>query len=167
MGAAPKAEPEEADSPADKLPDSPSPVPVLARLDGAEWVVTTRVQVYEPRTEALPGGQTRTSYAVVKTFRENRYAADKVKLQTAKGKEIAKADAEKMFRKDRLAVTSMGGGPVDPLHLKLLKDGVPVLVLPGPTPPLALPPAPGMPVPVAPPAVAVPAVDPQAPPAKP
>jgi RNA polymerase sigma factor (sigma-70 family) len=180
------AEPAPADKPAagDRLPAGVPPTQVLARLQDKELIVTIRVNYYEPRTVQLPDGTERTGYYLVRKVEERKYDLAKVRIHDTRGKEIGKVELARLLRKDRPAVASLDGQPVDSLHLRILKEDVPVLILPAPVavppvdPPPAAPPAmpstpappaapPGVIMPPATPPPAAPSAPPSPPPAPP
>lgn len=158
----------------DELPTGAAPTQVLARLEGGEVIVRVSTVHYALQREVMPGGAIRTSYTPIRQLIERRFADNEVTIQNARGKAVSKREAEKLLKKDRVAVAAIDGKPVDPLHLRILKDDVPVLILPAPpaqaVPPVAvpgvmIPPPPAPPVQVAVPSPAPPAVVP--PPAAP
>ncbi len=159
-----KAEPAPADQPAagDRLPLGTPPVQVLARLQDKELIVAVQTIFYEPRTTQLPDGNARTAYQMVRQMEERKYNLAHVRIHDTRGKEIGKADLARLLRKLRPAVAVMDGKPVDPLHLRILKEDVLVLILP----PLITPPAAAVvtPPPVAPPAMPSTPAPPAAPP---
>jgi hypothetical protein len=83
------------------------------------------------------------------------YDLDDVKVLDTKGKEVDKKDLPKLLKEETVAMASLCGQPVDPLHLRVLKDGTLTFILPVPKggggiglpgiapPALPVPPAPG------------------------
>src|SRR5439155_7479493 len=92
---------------------------------------------------------------------------DDVQVLDSQGKKIAWTQATKLLKEETVAMASLWGQPVDPLHLRVLKDGTLTFLLPAPKPqargvPGILPAPAG---PVLPPARLPPGAAPPAPPA--
>jgi RNA polymerase sigma factor (sigma-70 family) len=94
-------------------------------------------------------------------LRSQTYNLDDVTVLDTKGRKLDKKTVVKLLKKETVALASMWGQPVDPLHLRVLKDGLLVFVLPLPK---AIPAIPGIAPPggVIPPLPALPAVPPGA-----
>jgi hypothetical protein len=90
-------------------------------------------------------------------LRSQTYDLDDVTVLDTRGRKLNKKTVAKLLKKETVALASLWGQEVDPLHLRVLKDGVLVFVLP---PPKGVPGIPGGPVgpgvPVLPPAPALP-----------
>jgi RNA polymerase sigma factor (sigma-70 family) len=71
---------------------------------------------------------------------ELSYDLNEVQVFDTKGKEVGKKELAKLLKDETVAVASFGDQPPDPLHLRILKEGTLVFVLP-------LPAAGGMPLP--------------------
>src|SRR5262249_26037303 len=113
------------------LPAGPAPVQALAAL-GADgrlrvWqaVTTSRVLAY--------------TYGPLRSLREERYDLDEVGVFDPGGKPVARKELRKLLKREPLALVAADGGVVAPLHLRLIKEGTLVLVLPAPA--LPVPPA--------------------------
>jgi RNA polymerase sigma factor (sigma-70 family) len=63
-----------------------------------------------------------------------RYELADVKVVNTRGKAIDETDLAKMLKKETVAMASLHGEPVDPLHLRVLKEGTLVFALPAPKP---------------------------------
>jgi RNA polymerase sigma factor (sigma-70 family) len=120
------------------------------------------------------------------TVQSTTYELDDVQVVDTKGKPVDKKELPKLLKEETVAMASLWGQPVDPLHLRVLKDGILTFVLPMPKPgapgaavfpafppgfqpaagalPIAIPPAPTLPpgaagaiLPIVPPTPAPPA----------
>ena len=67
---------------------------------------------------------------IVPAIQSTTYDLDDVKVLDTKGKEIDKKDLPKLLKEETPALASLWGQPVDPLHLRLVKDGTLTFVLP-------------------------------------
>jgi hypothetical protein len=84
-------------------------------------------------------------------LRSQTYDLDDVTVLDTRGRKLDKKAVVKLLKKETVALASMWGQQVDPLHLRVLKDGILVFVLPPPkgVPGLpGLPPGVGVPVPL-------------------
>jgi RNA polymerase sigma factor (sigma-70 family) len=158
--AAPPARPTPA-WPSIQLPLGPAPVQALVTFtdDGCLGVWNQRV-VYQGRTTYTEQGHPVTSYRAVAAWDVERYDRREVRVFDARGKEIEAKDWPRLVKGEMMpALVAVDGRPVDPLHLRLIKEGTLVFVLPGPRPPVTPPVAPAVAVPA--PVAAPPAVVPQ------
>jgi RNA polymerase sigma factor (sigma-70 family) len=64
--------------------------------------------------------------------RESSYDLNEVQVLDTNGKKVSKKELAKRLKDETVAVAAFGGHPVDPLHLRVLKEGTLVLVLPAP-----------------------------------
>jgi hypothetical protein len=55
-----------------------------------------------------------------------------VQVFDSKGKKIDKKKVANLLKKEKVALASMGGQKVDPLHFRVIKEGTLVMVLPAP-----------------------------------
>jgi hypothetical protein len=60
------------------------------------------------------------------------YDLDDVQVFDTKGKKLDRKTVVKQLKKETVALASPAGHRVDPLHLRLIKDGTLVFVLPAP-----------------------------------
>jgi RNA polymerase sigma factor (sigma-70 family) len=146
------------------LPTGPALTQVLASLDkDGKLVVKTVVTYYEP--VATPGGGV---FEPTTALRSKTYDLDAVQVLDTKGKKIGWKDATKLLKEETVAMASLWGQPVDPLHLRVLKDGTLTFVLPASKPGAGAPGLPGIAppplAPVPPPAILPPGATPPAPP---
>jgi RNA polymerase sigma factor (sigma-70 family) len=127
------------------LPLGPAPVQALVALgDDGRLTVWQASCHYEPRTTVDDRGVQVTSYYQVSGLRASHHALDEIRVYDTKGQSVDPRQLAKLLKGETPALVSQDGRPVDPLHLRLTKEGTLLFVLPG----LAAPPAP----PVAPPA---------------
>jgi hypothetical protein len=64
-------------------------------------------------------------------IQSHTYDLDDVQILDTNGKTIDKKDLPKLLKEETVAMASMFGQPVDPLHLRVLKEGTLTFVLPG------------------------------------
>jgi RNA polymerase sigma factor (sigma-70 family) len=166
-----------APGPLPALPANPAPpaqplpaIPGAPAPGGAPNVPGLPLGVAPGAPAVAPGGMPAWE------LRSQTYNLDDVEVLDTRGKRLDKTTVRKRLRTETVALASMWGQKVDPLHLRVLRDGMLVFVLPapraipgegGPGPGIpALPPAPAVPqggpavapggVGVAPPATALP-----------
>jgi RNA polymerase sigma factor (sigma-70 family) len=149
--------------PRPRLPAGPAPVQVLAVVmpDGRMIIRREQPTYYVPQTARTERGQLVTSYTAITTTVEQRYDLQWVRVFDTRGKEVPRERLARLLKTETVVLASADGRPVDPLHLRLLKEDTLIVVLPAPqapTPgvPLQATPAlvsPPLPAPVAPPAV--------------
>lgn len=140
--------------PRGELPRGPAPAQALVELAKDDTLsVWTVGQMYATtyQYEALPnrGSQGSTVIPVsrpVRTVRPITYKLDDVKVYDTKGKIVESAEVRKRLRGETLVLIWITGDPVDPLHLRLVKEDTLALVLPRGTAVPMPPPAPSMPV---------------------
>jgi RNA polymerase sigma factor (sigma-70 family) len=64
------------------------------------------------------------------TIQIQRFDLAGVKVLDAKGKTIDESELAKLLKKETIAMASLHGEPIDPLHLRVLKEGTLVFALP-------------------------------------
>lgn len=131
-----------------KLPTGLAPVQAMAkfRADG-RLVVWRQITYYEPVTTIARGTPT-TSYRQVTEPTSFTYAVDGVVARDVAGKRLDAKKLRTLLEKSETVLVSADGGPIDPLHLRLYKDGTVVLelpALPATTAPPTVPAAPVVP----------------------
>jgi hypothetical protein len=132
-----------------RLPISPAPIQVLASMDkDGNIVFVSSVTVFKtvPLAVDTPGGGKKLEKTIVSetSYRSQVFAVKDVQVyDTANGT----IDSRKLpvLLKERIPVlVSADGNKVDPLHLRIIKDGTLVFVVPSwkarPAPPTELPP---------------------------
>jgi RNA polymerase sigma factor (sigma-70 family) len=70
----------------------------------------------------------------VTTIQIQRYDLADVRVVDVTGKKIDESELAKLLKKETVAMASLHGEPVDPLHLRVLKEGTLVFALPAPRP---------------------------------
>jgi RNA polymerase sigma factor (sigma-70 family) len=129
------------DKPRGRLPAGPPPAQALVVLEGSRLKVWRVLQYYEPRTTYAGNRQAVTSYELVSAVAPTVYNLDEVRVFDGKGAAIDVAELPRLLKGETLVLVAADGRPVDPLHLRLVKEGTLLFVLPGgPVPPA--PPAP-------------------------
>jgi RNA polymerase sigma factor (sigma-70 family) len=80
-----------------------------------------------------PGGGVAPGNLVqVTTVQSQTYDPGDVEIIDTKGKKVDKKELPKLLKEETVAMASLYGQPVDPLHLRVLKDGILTFVLPQP-----------------------------------
>jgi hypothetical protein len=118
------------------LPTTPPPVQCLVSLDkDGRIVLVGSVTEYKPVVEERkqPDGKTvtRTALVPVVTFRTQKYALKDVQAFDTQGKPVDAKKLPELLRERVPALVSADGNKVDPLHLRIVKDGTLVFVVPG------------------------------------
>jgi hypothetical protein len=80
-----------------------------------------------PGAGAAAGGRT-----VEEKVQSLTVKPDEVQILDTRGKKIDKKELEKLLKKEVVAMAAMTDGAIDPLHLRVLKEGTLVFVLPMP-----------------------------------
>ena len=75
-----------------------------------------------------PGGQVQMAAKLL----TQTFDLDDVQVLDTKGKKVDKKDLPKMLKEETVAMASLYGQEVDPLHLRVLKEGTLTFVLPAP-----------------------------------
>jgi RNA polymerase sigma factor (sigma-70 family) len=126
------------------LPPGAGPIQALAELrkDG-QLKVWRAAMSY--RSQAIDSGGRLTSiYVPVTSFTKSSYPLEEVKGYDMQGKRIAWKKLRDLLKEQTLVLLAPNGSPVDPLHLRLYKEGTILLVVPEEecAPPVATPPEP-------------------------
>jgi RNA polymerase sigma factor (sigma-70 family) len=113
------------------LPKGPAPRQVLAAMakDGG-IAVTHRVTVMEPVEATDAAGRKVTVYRQTSVTESVLYPADVVDVFDTTGKKIDPKAVPELLKKEIPVLASADGKEVDPLHLRLVKEGTLILVLP-------------------------------------
>jgi RNA polymerase sigma factor (sigma-70 family) len=128
--------------PTGRLPDAPPPIQALVVLKGDRLTVWRKEISYLAVTRAVPGRpETVTSYERSAVMLDTTYALKQVKAHDARGKPVEHKKLRELLKEEMPALVSADGQPVDPLHLRLVKEDTLVFVLPAPVapPPPAVP----------------------------
>ena len=141
------------------LPKGPAPAQILASLDKdgklvvkADQIVALKVPPPMRVGQApapMPGGPHPGPHVAIKAIGgglgpigfwprqgpiELSYDLKEVQVFDTKGKEVGKKELAKLLKEETVAVASFGDQLPDPLHLRILKEGTLVFVLPLPPP---------------------------------
>jgi RNA polymerase sigma factor (sigma-70 family) len=136
LAKAPAPEAPARDDSADDDVDLPVGTPltqVRVRLDkNGKLVVKTAIRergaIQNYNRQGAPDGD--AAPAEVTTIQILRFNLADVKALDVKGKKIDESDMIKLLKKETVAMVSFHGEPVDPLHLRVLKEGTLVFALP-------------------------------------
>lgn len=142
------------------LPSGPAPIQVLLSLTKDGKIRVQRgVLVYKPVAEVDPATGTKIiRYEQSSVTELIECDGDCAQVFDTKGKKVDPSELPKMLTEQVPALASVDGKEVDPLHLRLIKEGTLVILLPINNKPLLTPPPLAVPgVPAAPPG-AVPAI---------
>ncbi len=156
VGPPPETKPAEPARPKGELPTGAAPMQALVRLGkgGRLSVWKSGPCYYEPQTTYTDRGQAVTTYVPRSVWAEEIFDVEDVKVYDAAGKRVEKAKLARLLKEETLVLVSADGQPVDPLQLRLVKEGTLVFVLPMPTPPPAVGVPAASPVPAPVPAIA-------------
>ncbi|MCI0640268.1 MAG: sigma-70 family RNA polymerase sigma factor [Gemmataceae bacterium] len=145
-----------------RLPTGPAPMQALVSLDkGKVIVVKTNEPVVQPRQAFAGQRQIVTYYEYVHMLRTDRYDRSQVEVYDTRLRKLDAKDMSKWLKSETAALVVFGSRDIDPLHMRLIKEGTLVFVLParpvtpptipahaGPIPPITeLPPPPTIPAP--------------------
>jgi hypothetical protein len=114
----------------------PGPYTALARLDAeGRLIVRLPTVTYEPVTSYVRrAGETReeevTSYVAKTRLGEQRYDPSTVKVLDLNGQVVDAARLRRALREEVAVLVSADGAPVDPFHLRVVKEGTLLLLLP-------------------------------------
>ena len=64
---------------------------------------------------------------------KSSFDLSEVRVIDTKGEKVGEKELAKLLKAETVAVASLGGHPIDPLHLRILKEGTLVFILPPPT----------------------------------
>src|SRR5262245_53151260 len=118
------------------LPTTPPPVQCLVSLDKEGRIVLVgSVTEYrrETREVRMPDGSAVTEALIVPfvRFRTHLVAVKDVQVFDTQGKAVDAAKLPELLKERVPALVSADGRKVDPLHLRIVKEGTLVLVVPG------------------------------------
>jgi hypothetical protein len=114
-----------------RLPQGPAPVQVLVRL-GRKGQLAVRTATTKYRAvQALDGaGNKVTVYLPEAGTTTRSYDLDEVRIYDTAGKKMESKALPGLLTKEIPALASADGKKVDPLHLRLIKEGTLILILP-------------------------------------
>src|SRR5262249_23237791 len=113
-----------------RLPIGPVPVQALVSLDKDKVVVKTNQPVLQPGQGVDAAGNPVAFYEVIYTLRADRYRRDEVEVYDVHRRKLDTKDLAKLLKKEVAALVLAGTREIDPLHLRLIKDGTLIFVLP-------------------------------------
>jgi hypothetical protein len=119
-----------------KLPSGPPPMQGLARLDKDRVIIRTGRVTYVTKVVATPDGGRRIFTEQVMQTIEQAYPFSQVRGHDLRGKALTEKELARLLGKEIVVMVSADGKPVDPLHLRVLRGGTPVLVPPMPPAPI-------------------------------
>jgi RNA polymerase sigma factor (sigma-70 family) len=138
---------------APRLPDKPMPVPVLARQDrDGKVIVYVTSTAYVEEIEVDKGGTIRSRFKPATQVQLRSIDGNDVRAFDTRGKQVPPKALARALKKSVLAFAYTHGEGPDPQHLRLIREGTLVLVLPAPPGLPRVPVAPAGPAPSAPPA---------------
>jgi hypothetical protein len=131
-----------------QLPSTPSPLQVLASIDkdGQVSIVSSVTEYRKAVKVTAENGVKRETLILVPvtSYRTQVFALKDVQIYDTASKEIDRNKLAELLKKPIPVLVSADGGKVDPLHLRIIKDGTLVFVVPSwqarPAPPAQLPP---------------------------
>lgn len=115
-----------------KLPSGPQPYQALAVVgEAGKITLKTAVYAWQPRTSGDPKtGKFTTTYDAVTSVVSRSLAADQVHAQDVRGNPIASKRLRSLLCEEVPVLVSADGKAVDPLHLRLHRADVIVLLVP-------------------------------------
>jgi hypothetical protein len=119
-----------------RLPDGPAPFQALARVDRGLIVVRTKVRATSPII-GIHGSRWSgkvVGYEICSPTRTRSYKIKKVRIYDTEGRKVKPKALPKLLRKTTPVLVSTDGKKVDPLHLRLVREGTLILILPQPKP---------------------------------
>jgi RNA polymerase sigma factor (sigma-70 family) len=125
------------------LPNGPPPIQVLVNLtkDGKLVVKMAHMLGFglmnpQPPGQALPppGAPKLGGIGLMppQGTTETTYDLSEVQVLDTNGKEVEKKELAKRLKGETVAVASFASHPIDPLHLRILKEGTLIFILPSP-----------------------------------
>lgn len=105
---------------------------VRVRLDKNGKLVVKMTIGSRPSSPVGPGARARAPADDITTIQIHRFEPADVQVTDTKGKKIDKSELANLIKKETVAMASLYGEPVDPLHLRVLKEGTLVFALPAP-----------------------------------
>jgi RNA polymerase sigma factor (sigma-70 family) len=115
-----------------RLPTGPIPQQALVSLDKDKIVVKTNQSAYIPVTMFdNVNNRATTSYRLVHTLNAERYSRYEVGVFDIHQRQLQNKEWAKLV-KEEIPALLLRGGPIDPLHLRLYKEGTLIFVVPAP-----------------------------------
>ena len=126
------------------LPQGPPPMQVLVSLEKSGKLIVKTATVIgfgiaplppanNPGALPAPGaGGGFGGVGLVKPIGAHTYDLNDVQVLDTTGKKVDRKDLVKLLKEETVAMASFGGREIDPLHLRVLKEGTLVFILPSP-----------------------------------
>jgi hypothetical protein len=127
------------------LPQGPPPMQVLVSLEKSGKLVVKTATVIgfgiAPLPPAInpgalpapaPGGGGFGGTGLVKPMGSHTFDLNDVQVLDTTGKKVDRKELVKLLKEETVAMASFGGREIDPLHLRVLKEGTLVFILPLP-----------------------------------
>jgi RNA polymerase sigma factor (sigma-70 family) len=111
---------------------------VRARVDkNGKLIIKTMIRsgARHPLGAMFGGGADAIPEPEVTTIQIQRLDLADVQVVDVKGKKVEESELIKLLKKETVAMASLHGEPIDPLHLRVLKEGTLVFALPAPRAP--------------------------------
>jgi hypothetical protein len=112
-----------------KLPITNPPFQALAQARGAKVLVRFGRAVHVS-VVVIKDGQRVVTVQPRLEMQETAFPLSVVKAHDVRGKAISGPDLRRLLAKEAVVLVSSDGNPVEPLHLRIARDGVIVLMLP-------------------------------------
>ena len=113
------------------LPSGPVPLQVLAKLDKETLIIQLRVTRYRIKSVInQQTGEELTYYEPISTIEKRQFSPSDFQAYDAKGTKMGITDLAPALKEEVPAVISADGKQVDPLHTRILRESIVVLVIP-------------------------------------
>jgi RNA polymerase sigma factor (sigma-70 family) len=122
------------------FPVGPAPVQALVSLDDNEICIRKTASTYKLRSGVSDKGQDVNYWEPVTMLTETRCQVAEVRVYDHRGEPIERKELPRLLTEEILALVSADGRPVDPLHLRLTREGALLFVVPMGSPPPSPPP---------------------------
>jgi RNA polymerase sigma factor (sigma-70 family) len=114
---------------AGRLPTGPAPFQALVSLDKDKLVVKTASPSYQPRQMTDKFGRLVTGYELMHSLQAARFDRKEVDVYDTRGRKLDNRDLPKWL-KEEIPALVLFGRELDPLHLRLIKEGTLVFSVP-------------------------------------
>jgi RNA polymerase sigma factor (sigma-70 family) len=129
-----------------RLPIGPIPLQALVSLDKNKIVVKMNHPIAQPKQVVDAAGRPLvTTYEVIYTLHTQRYERSEVEVYDTSRRKLDGNDLAKRVKDEIPVLVVIGAGKIDPLHLRLIKEGTLIFVLPARCIPPAAAPSPAVP----------------------
>ena len=107
-----------------------TPVHALVRRLGDNLIVTTTQAAYAPRQIVNAAGRHVTTYELIYADRATAYRQADVEVYDIQRRKLDKKDLPKWLKEEIAALVVVGTPEIDGIHLRLIKEGTLIFVLP-------------------------------------